>query len=159
MVEAAPAAAFVVAEAELLLELLVVPLDPPAQLGEGDETFQGRVGRAGWRTSIWSARARLRGHSTSSQSSGQGSCRLVAMSRPDPQGREARAENAFHTLAPGDSRQAAAGSARASSRPARLMAGWRRSRFRGSAAARPRLGGKGSVPAGQTVAVGCTPTT
>jgi hypothetical protein len=34
MMEAAPVAALVVAEAEFLLEFLIVPLDPPACLGD-----------------------------------------------------------------------------------------------------------------------------
>jgi hypothetical protein len=37
VVEASPATAFVVTEADLLLELLIVPLDAPAQLGLVDE--------------------------------------------------------------------------------------------------------------------------
>src|SRR5919107_1310621 len=43
VVEAAPAAALEVAQAELLLELLEVALDPPAQLGMGDQLL-GRGG-------------------------------------------------------------------------------------------------------------------
>ena len=39
--ETAPAAALVVPKPELLLELLVVALDPPAQLGKRDETIEG----------------------------------------------------------------------------------------------------------------------
>ncbi len=41
--EAAPASAFEVAEAEFLLELLVVALDAPAQLGEIDQARPGNV--------------------------------------------------------------------------------------------------------------------
>src|SRR5512147_2970005 len=41
VVEAAPAAAFIMAEPELLLELLVIPLDPPAQFGDVDQTVEG----------------------------------------------------------------------------------------------------------------------
>jgi hypothetical protein len=37
MVKAAPAAAFVVAKPEFLLEVLIVALDPPAPLGLPDE--------------------------------------------------------------------------------------------------------------------------
>ena len=48
MVEAAPAAAFVVPEPNLLLELLVVALDAPAQLGEIDQALEGDLlGQAG----------------------------------------------------------------------------------------------------------------
>jgi hypothetical protein len=40
MVEAAPAAALEVAQAQLLLQLLEVTLDPPAQLGGRDQVFE-----------------------------------------------------------------------------------------------------------------------
>ena len=40
VVETAPPAPFIIAEAEFLLELLVVALDPPSQLGEVDQTLK-----------------------------------------------------------------------------------------------------------------------
>ena len=43
MMEAAPAASFILAEAEFLLELQIVTLDAPAQLGEIDECGEGDV--------------------------------------------------------------------------------------------------------------------
>ena len=46
MVEAAPAPALEVIQAEFVLELLIVPLDPPAELGEADE-FGGDRDRRG----------------------------------------------------------------------------------------------------------------
>jgi hypothetical protein len=36
MMEAAPASPFEVIQAEFILELLIVPLDPPAELGEAE---------------------------------------------------------------------------------------------------------------------------
>src|ERR1700753_757232 len=54
MMKPAPVAALVVAEAELLLELLVIPLDPPARLGHPHEALErgapGQVGEPvlGW---------------------------------------------------------------------------------------------------------------
>src|SRR3978361_275512 len=47
MVKAAPAAAFVVAKPEFLLEVLIIALDPPAPLGLPDEFCEGGVGRQG----------------------------------------------------------------------------------------------------------------
>ena len=44
MMKAAPTSSFIMAEAEFLLELLVVPFDPPAQLGEIDQFGEGNVG-------------------------------------------------------------------------------------------------------------------
>src|SRR6202171_2647378 len=43
MVEAAPAAALVMPKAEFLLEFLVIALDPPAQLGQIDQSLEGDV--------------------------------------------------------------------------------------------------------------------
>src|SRR4029453_13123267 len=45
MVEAAPAAALVVAQSDLLLGLLVVPLDQPARLGGVDQVLERGAGR------------------------------------------------------------------------------------------------------------------
>ena len=61
VVEAAVAAAFVVVEPELALELAVVELDRPAQPGEPGEPLGRGVGRAGWRASSRSGRPRPRG--------------------------------------------------------------------------------------------------
>src|SRR5713226_3574962 len=43
MVEAAPAAALVMPKAEFLLEFLVIALDPPAQLGQINQSLEGDV--------------------------------------------------------------------------------------------------------------------
>src|SRR3954464_11851298 len=48
MMEAAPVAALVVAKPKFLLQLLVVPLDPPARLGHPHETLErGAPGQVG----------------------------------------------------------------------------------------------------------------
>ena len=47
MVEAAPAAALVVPEPDFLLEILVVPLDPPAQLSQVDHLLEADLLRQG----------------------------------------------------------------------------------------------------------------
>jgi hypothetical protein len=47
MVEATPAAAFVVAEADLLFQLLIIAFDAPAQFDGVDELVEGDVGRQG----------------------------------------------------------------------------------------------------------------
>src|SRR5208282_1440222 len=48
VVEPAPPAPFIIAEAEFLLQLLVVALDPPSQLGEIDQTRKAdRLGQRG----------------------------------------------------------------------------------------------------------------
>src|SRR5712671_916039 len=43
MMEAAPAAALIVAEADFLLEVVIIALDAPAQLGEIDEAAERHV--------------------------------------------------------------------------------------------------------------------
>src|SRR4051794_11095006 len=43
MMEAAPAASLVVPEAQLLFQLLVIALDPPAQFGQIDQAIEGHV--------------------------------------------------------------------------------------------------------------------
>ena len=45
MVKASPAAAFIVTEADLLLEFEIVAFDPPAQLGLIDHALQRDLGR------------------------------------------------------------------------------------------------------------------
>src|SRR4051794_39321655 len=102
MVETSPATALVVAEAQLLLEFLIVPLDPPAQLGEIDETFQGRVASQVGEPEL--GRRLVLGRPLDQQPElGPGLVPiLVAMRRPHAQGREARAQNALYALAPGD---------------------------------------------------------
>jgi hypothetical protein len=43
VVEAAPPAPFIIAEAEFLLELLIIVLDPPAQFGQVDQSIEGNI--------------------------------------------------------------------------------------------------------------------
>src|ERR1700760_5083130 len=89
MMKPAPVAALVVAKAELLLELLVIPLDPPARLGNPHEALQrrapGQIGEPvlGWLSfAVWPLdqqpllRPRLR-------------ALRIAMGRADPHGRKA----------------------------------------------------------------------
>ena len=47
MMEAAPAASFIVSKAEFLFKLLVIALDPPAQFREIDQATEGDVRREG----------------------------------------------------------------------------------------------------------------
>src|SRR4051812_12897355 len=47
MMEAAPAASLVMSQAEFLFQLLIIALDPPAQLGQIDQAIEGHVRRDG----------------------------------------------------------------------------------------------------------------
>src|SRR6201991_1799985 len=102
MMKPAPVAALVMAKAELLLELLVIPLDPPARLGNPHEALPrralGQIGEPvlGWlRFAVWPLdqqpllRPRLR-------------ALRIAMDRADPHGRKARGQLALGSRAPGE---------------------------------------------------------
>ena len=78
MVEAAPAAALVVAEADLLLEFLVVALDQPARLGGVDQVAGAWFAGGRLESQYLVGSSALSGHSISSHSSGQGSERKVS---------------------------------------------------------------------------------
>ena len=68
MVEAAPSASFIVPEPDLLLEIQIVPLDAPAQLGKVDEFAEAQIrGRVESQYLVGSASPS--GHSISSVSS------------------------------------------------------------------------------------------
>src|SRR6201991_1149955 len=109
MMKPAPVAALVVAKAELLLELLVIPLDPPARLGNPHEALQrrapGQIGEPvpGWLSfAVWPLdqqpllRPRLR-------------ALRIAMGRADPHGRKARGQLALGCRAPGEPAPSAGG--------------------------------------------------
>ncbi len=72
MVEASPAAAFVVTEADLLLELLVISLDAPAQFGQVDEVGEHHVLSARFESQYLVGSLSPFGHSIRSHSSGRG---------------------------------------------------------------------------------------
>ena len=50
MMKAAPPAPFIITEAEFLLELLIIALDPPSQLCQVDQAIEGNV--LVWRVSL-----------------------------------------------------------------------------------------------------------
>src|SRR5713226_9155964 len=100
MMKAAPATALEMVEPELILELLIVALDAPTQLGEADEVGDGRGLRQG-REPI------LRGlgfapRPLDQQPLGPPGLRtlLIAMGGPHAQPREARAHRAARPFAP-----------------------------------------------------------
>ena len=58
VVKSAPSAPLIIAEAEFLLQPLIIALDPPSQLGEINQTLVGDT-RAKWQVNTWSARLLL----------------------------------------------------------------------------------------------------
>src|SRR4051794_36504698 len=100
--EAAPAAPLIVPEPEFLLELLVVALDAPAQLGKADETVEGDVHRQG-REPVLRRLLLLRGPLDQQPFLWAGFAEgVIAMRRPDPQTGKARGEPIGRALAPRD---------------------------------------------------------
>src|SRR6266542_1411937 len=141
MMEASPAAALEMIQPELVLELLIVALDPPTQLGEADEL--GERGRLRQRREPI-----LRGLRVLSRPLDQhpllrpGRRALrIAMGGPPAQPREARAHRAARPFAPRD-------------RPP-----GRRPRVGGRPRPFQRFGGCGASPGGQAVISFLTPTT
>ena len=89
VVEPAPATPLEVPQAQLLLEVLVIALDPPAQLGQLDQPHQGRVGRQAGQ-SVFGRFPFIRGplHQQPQLGPGHGAI-IVPMSGTDPQRGEA----------------------------------------------------------------------
>ena len=161
MMEAAPAASLVMPEAEFLFELLVIALDPPAQFGQIDQSGEGHV-RGRVESQYLAGSASPSGHSISSHSSGHGSLRCqVATGGAHPNPGKARGSRRVRALAPGDRLASLAGQVeRQRLDPDRTMLGVAAQPLRRPAAARrPRLGGSGAVPGGQTEVCGGMPAT
>src|SRR4051794_4474838 len=102
MMEAAPATALVVAEADLLFEFLVIALDQPARLGGVDQVLQRGARRQGGQPVLaWLLGAR--GPLDQQPLLPPGLRTLgVAVCRADPQGGEAGGEIGLAALAPSD---------------------------------------------------------
>src|SRR3954470_14934207 len=101
MMEAAPVAALVVAKAKLLLELLIVPLDPPARLGNLDQALErGASGQVGEPVFRWLSVRRRPLDQQPLFGPGFGALG-VAMRRTHPYGRDARGHLAVDTLTRG----------------------------------------------------------
>src|SRR5438309_7551835 len=160
MMEAAPVAALVVAKAKLLLELLIVPLDPPARLGNLDQALErGASGRL--ENQYFAGSASPAGHSISSHSSGQGSARWVSRCA----GRTRTAAKREDSLPWLPSRQVTVRQAWAARLDASALSvtGWFCASRRSRVGRRPRpdqgSGGSGSVPGAQTLVPERTPST
>ena len=152
--EAAPSSSLVVAEPELLLQLLVVPLDPPAQLGEATSPRR-RLLRQGGQPVLGRLLLRLR----ATRSAATPPARRRADhrdARDGPAAGKARGE-----LPAAPSRQvtvcqASAGRTRQAPRPRSADARPRAAAARRPATARPRPGGSGPCPGARaTYATGC----
>ena len=102
VVEAPPASPLVVTEPDLLLEVLVVPLDAPAQLGLLDKVGKRRVIRQGREPVFGRLLLAVRPLNEQPLLGARLMPEMIAMSRPDPDSREPRREWRVCALSPGD---------------------------------------------------------
>src|SRR3954452_17531265 len=101
MGEAAPVAAIVVAKAKLLLEFMIVPLDPPARLGNPHETLERGAPREVGEPVLGRLGVSRRPLDQQPLFGPGFAAPRVAMRRTHPHGREARTEFAVRARAPG----------------------------------------------------------
>ena len=102
MMEAAPATALVVAEAEFLLELVVIALDPPSQLGEMDQALDRSLLAQVGEPVLDRLSLALGPFDQQPLLGPRLGAPAIAVGRAQAQGGKARAQRAGHTLAPGD---------------------------------------------------------
>src|SRR3954452_4733928 len=102
--ETAPAAPLIVPQSEFLLELLVVALDAPPELGAFDEAHEADVLRQGREPVLGGLLLAFRPLDQEPFLRARFAQPVVAMSGSHPQPREARGEAVGCTLAPGDLR-------------------------------------------------------
>ena len=101
MVKAAPAATLVVAEAEFLLQLLIVAFDPPAQLGRIDQIAEP-VSSGSVESQYLVGIASPFGHSIRHHSSGRGWCGCNRDARAGPARQQSERPGGVGAFAPGD---------------------------------------------------------
>ena len=158
--EAAPTSALIMAKADLLLEFLIIPFDPPSQLGLVDEVGEFGIFRQGREPILGRLDLALRPLDQEPFLSSWCCAPVIAMGRPDADGGKARGERRLGALAPGDAAPGVLGQGlrhflgRTGACP-----GWRRT----SEGGRPRplhgFGGSGCVPGDHRRIEDWTPTT
>src|SRR6185436_10103655 len=99
MMQAAPPSPFVVTETDLLLELLIVALDAPAQLGQVDQLVDCDVLPA-CREPVFGRLRLVAGPLDEEPFLGMTVGRQMAMRNMNPHAREARGQHVARALAP-----------------------------------------------------------
>jgi len=152
VVEAPPASPLVVTEPDLLLEVLVIPLDAPAQLGLLDEVGERRVIRQGREPVFGRFLLAVRPLDEEPLLRARLMTEVIAMGRPDPDSREARRQWRVRTLSPGDDRPSLVGQrlGQIPGRKRRVM-GIASYTGRRTAFSAPGLRRRGAAPGGQRV--------
>src|SRR4029077_6601990 len=102
MVEAAPPAPFIIAEAKFLLELLIIALDPPPQLCQIDQTIEGGIFGQGGKPILGRPGFVLRPLDQKPLFSAQLAQQVIAMRRPHSPPGKAQGEPIRGSLAPSD---------------------------------------------------------
>src|SRR5215207_10651523 len=102
MVEPAPAPPLVVAQPHLLLELLIVPFNAPAQLGLLDQVSKRRVRRQSRKPVLRRLLLSLRPFDQDPFLNSRLMQQVIAVGRPDPHGGKARGERRVGSLPPRD---------------------------------------------------------
>src|SRR3982750_3742244 len=102
MMEAAPAASFVVSKAQFLFQLLVIALDPPAQFGQIDQAIEGHVRRNGGKPVFGGLSLTLGPFDQQPFLITRLAPPLVTMGRSHPNPSKARDQRSRASLAPGD---------------------------------------------------------
>jgi hypothetical protein len=102
MVEAAPPAPFVIAKAKLLLELLIIALDPPPQLCQIDQTIERGIFGQGGKPILRRLGFVFRPLDQKPLFSAQLAPQIIAMRRPHSSPGKARGEPIRGSLAPSD---------------------------------------------------------
>src|SRR4051794_40456545 len=102
MVEAAPAASFVVSQAQFLFQLLVIALDPPAQFGQIDQAIERHVRWESGKPILGGLGLTLGPFDQQPFLAPRLGPPLVMMGCPHPNPSKARGQRARTSLAPGD---------------------------------------------------------
>lgn len=100
--EAAPTSALTMAKADLLLEFLIIPFDPPSQLGLIDEVRKLAIFRQDREPVLGRFDLALRPLDEEPFLIPWCGAPVIAMSRTDADGGKARGERRLGALAPGD---------------------------------------------------------
>ena len=159
MMEAAPAASLVMSQAEFLFQLLIIALDPPAQLGQIDQAIEGHVRRDGGQPILGGLGVALGPLDQQPFLIARLGPPLVAMGGPHPNPGKARCQRSCGSAARQEIVcQLAAGRPSAS---ALTLTGWCSASRRMSFGGRPRpdhgSGGSGAIPGGHTELCGGMP--
>jgi hypothetical protein len=163
MVEAAPAAAFVVVEPDLLFQLLIIAFDAPVQFDGVDERVEGDVERQGGKPRLRRLLFALGPFDDQPFLGPELGAQIVAMGRMDAHARETPLENVIRAFAPFDDLPGLIGQAERQRLDGDgltlVIAARKRDKGRRPLPLQGLTCAKGRTPGGPTLVVGATPMT